>query len=130
MTHAYTFIFVAGGETITKAVSKTGEAEYVIELNVPASTTNQQIALALDVSQAVSVYLFCDTAITLKTNSTGAPAATITLAAGLPKQWVSDLPAAENPFGTTDVTTLYATTGAVGSGGANLTIKILVDPTP
>jgi hypothetical protein len=73
-----------------------------------------------------SIMITSDVAATLKTNSTGAPQETITLAAGIPFFWFigSGL---VNPFAG-DVTKFFAS--IPGGGAANIRFRILKDTTP
>jgi hypothetical protein len=63
-------------------------------------------------------------ACTVKTNSSGSPDNTITLAAGVPVAWDTNSPYA-NPF-TANVTKFYITNASAGT----FSCKVLYDPTP
>lgn len=103
-------------------VTDNGESNREVPL-APGST-NVQIDIALDVSQMKSAFLMCTAACTLKTNSTSAPDATITLAAGAPIPWVAAW-GGTNPYGGTDVTKVYATC----ADGGTLYLFHVVDAT-
>jgi hypothetical protein len=126
-THTITHGWSNGGGAITQAVAKTAGQEINIDENIAASQTDKAVALAIDVSQLKSLFILSDAAITLETNDGSAADDAITLAAGVPVVW-QEGDAAACPL-TTDVTGLFATTGAIGAGGANLQIRALVDPT-
>ncbi len=72
-----------------------------------------------------SLYLYSDVALTIKSNSSASPAATINLPAAEALIWPNG--GAANPFGATDVTALYIT-GPAGAG--TFTMRCLLDPTP
>jgi hypothetical protein len=98
----------------------TGDAENDLEEVVPASTTNKQYLMAIDVSKIVSMVIFANGALTLKTNSTSSPIDTVVLVANKVVVWNTDSVMA-NPL-TADVTTLYATNAAV----TPVTLKIRI----
>ena len=120
-------IQLPGGVIQSGGVQKTAGQLIQIDENIPQSQTDALIALALDVSQIKALFMMCDTAITLETNSSSAPDNTIALVANVPITWAQG-DANACPL-TVDVTALYATNGAVGSGGSQLKIIALVDPT-
>ena len=121
-------LFVRYDDQPSVTVAKTAGLEVSVEEAIPANSTNLQIVgVTCDQSQLKSVYLKSDKALTLKTNSTGAPQDTISLVADSPIVWNDDMPAAACPFAG-DVTALYVTEGA--GVDANLVVKLLQDPTP
>lgn len=126
LTHTYRLQVTAGsGDSLSSTISPTGGAEVNIS-EAMTDPSDQLIAFVLDVSQCKALYILSDVDATLKTNSSGAPARTLTLKAGEAIAWVStydsDVP---NPFGSTDVTALYYT----ATGASNLYIRCLYDPT-
>lgn len=112
------------GNGLAGTITGTGGAEANISETVPIGT-DTLIAYTLDVSQAKSVFILCDVNATLETNSSSAPARTLTLIGGEPIAWCStydsDVP---NPFGSTDITALYLTNAAE----AQLEIRVTLDP--
>ena len=121
-----THFYVDGVKKVTTDESATVESGYVLEANVANATTDGLHACAIDVSQMQTAYLWSSRDITIKTNSSGSPAATITLKAGSPLKFKLNGSTA-NPFGATDVTALYITNA---SGQAALVkIYVGIDPT-
>lgn len=103
-----------------------GSKQLISEL-IPGASTNLLLAMVIDISQLKFVELGCETrAITIKTNSSGSPQETFTLAANEFICWDVDDPTAECPFAG-DVTALYITLAS----GADATLSgvLLTDPT-
>src|SRR5687768_2529223 len=125
-THRLALNFNAGSATNTATVEKSADGENNRDLAIAASTT-QQVVYDLDVSALKIFYVLADKACTLKTNSSSAPDTTISLAAGVPFVWYEGCGHA-NPFGSTDITALYAVNGA--GAVANVTLRTLFDSTP
>lgn len=86
-----------------------------------------QLTFTLDVSAAKSLMLLSTQNVTLKTNSSGSPAATVSLTANVPKIWSADT-GGSNPFGSTDVTSLFVVNGT--DEDALVTVIATYDPTP
>lgn len=127
ITHNLTLSWQSGeGASISKKVSATGGQEINISESVPDSSTDLQITCNVDVSALKSLYIVSDKDMTLETNSGSTPTDTLSLKAGVPIVWESNM-GTTNPL-TADVTALFATTGAVGA--AILDFKALQDPTP
>jgi hypothetical protein len=121
-THQVTEKVLVGGESITKTNTLTSGSKVSIDESLSIGT-DTLVALTLDVSQVKSAYIVADTAMTLETNSSGSPANTLTLVAGLPYVWYTNK---YDSFKlTTDVTALYVTNAAAG----RLQMEFLVDPT-
>jgi hypothetical protein len=108
----------------SKMTVEAGSETNIVE-PIPANSTNKQVAFTADVSQMKSVFMKCDVAVTVKTNSTGSPDKTITLAVGEAIKWTST-DGQSNPLGTVDVTTLYVTNGATAG---TFELYTLSDPT-
>jgi hypothetical protein len=123
--HVITEKVEVGATQITKTSLHTGAAKQSIEETVPDSSTDLEIAFALDVSQLKSIYIVSDQDITLETNSGSAADDTIALVAGVPYIWHSD--SYHTCLLGTDITELYAT-NASGTD-ATLQIEALYDPT-
>lgn len=127
LSHSITRAWSRGNEQLLKQFAVQAGAEANLDESLPIGT-NTLVAFALDVSQCVSLFLLSDVALTLKTNSSGSPVNTFTLAAGVPFCWVlGDPPLRDNAGAavTTDITALYATNAAI----AQLQIRCLFDPT-
>lgn len=119
-----------GGNTIGGVFTRNPGEELVINEEVPALSTNMHLSASIDVSQMLDYVLMADgDDMTLKTNSTSAPAATINLVDGVPLVWNSTggYPSiANSAFGSTDVTSIWVTSTA----GGTLHIAVGTDPTP
>lgn len=114
MSIASTITFSAtGGATAISGVSAsaTGTLGTQIDVEVPASTTDQAFALALDVSELESVFLYTDGALTVEANDGTTPDYTLTMAANKPLAWASGMPWAVTAVLTDDTTVLYLTNG-------------------
>jgi len=103
-----------GGSTAINGItsSATGTSGTQIDISVPASTTDQVFAIAIDISELESIFLYTDGALTIETNSGGSPNDTFVFTANKPLVWVSGMPTIDtvsgNPFDV-DVTALYLT---------------------
>jgi hypothetical protein len=127
ITHSIRYQFSQGNDTLTGSKSYTDDAAISQSFSVAGGTTNALVALALDVSQAKSIYLQATGgALTLKTNSSSTPDATVALPDGLPVVWTTDS-GTTNPFGSTDITALYVTNATANA--VALEMRILFDPT-
>ena len=93
---------------------------------VPASTTDFLVNIAIDVSELEFFILLSDQALTLKTNSTGAPDQTIAIAANVPLTFTGAA-GETNPL-TVDITKFYFTNASATA--ANVRCVSLQDPTP
>ena len=130
ITHTHIRGLVAGGNSLNKRIDVQGGAEYNVNESIGASAVNAQVALAIDVSQLKSLFILAAAALVLKTNNSGAPVNTITLAANQPFAWQAgdgDLLDTEGEEITTDVTTLYVTNPVAEA--IDLRIFVLTDPT-
>ena len=100
-----------------------GDNQLAISQVIPPATTNLEILAAIDISQLKMLVMQSDVALTLKTNSSGSPANTINLAAGIPYVWgTGDYNAL---LLTIDVSKFFVT--VAGAVEANLQILALVD---
>jgi hypothetical protein len=120
MAVASTITFTAtGGATTISGISASasGTSGTAIDVEIPASTTDQLFTIAIDVSELESIFLYTDGALTVETNSSSAPDDTFVFAANKPLAWVNGMPTidgtSQNPFDA-DVTALYLT-NATGS---------------
>jgi hypothetical protein len=108
------------GSFSSVSTSYTCEGEHVIDVSIPASSTNLLIAFTLDVSTAIAGGIYASKAVTIKTNNSGTPVDTITLEDAEAIVWGNDEPdGVACPF-TQDVTALYVT----NAGSAASTLKI------
>lgn len=125
-SHNWTHQLVAGGVTKTITQQQSAASLVSVEESVPDSSTDLQIALALDVSACKSFLMVSTVDMLIETNSGSAPDDTINLVADKPYIWTVD---SYDAFQfTTDITALFATQ-STGDDGV-LTIEALFDPTP
>ncbi len=124
MTHTTQINYTGGSSSPpVSSVSIAVGAESNITETIPAGT-NTLVAYTLDVSQAKTLYIYSSTDATIKTNSSGAPAATLNMIGGNAISWNNQTGIA-NPFGSTDITSLYVTNAA----DTVLSIRCGFDPT-
>jgi len=94
----------------TRAFS--GDTQVALDTQIAAATTNQLFTIAIDVSQVKMLVMLADVAMTIKTNSSGSPANTVNLLAGVPYEY------GEGGYTTlvltTDVTAIYVTSTLAG----------------
>jgi hypothetical protein len=116
-----------GGDLIQSRISITAGALYQIDESIPGSS-EPEVALVIDVSQLKACYFHADQAVTLNFNDdhSGSPSKSIVLAANQAFSW-DNLSGHANPFGSTDVTTLFVQRAT--SGAARLRGYVATDPT-
>jgi hypothetical protein len=111
------------------AASQTDTYTAVAEVNGDtdaAHATTREVDVNVDVSQIVSFFIYSDKDVTLKSNSTGAPAQTIALDAKKMLDWRSDDVAA-NPL-TVDITKLFfVNAGSTAADDAKIKFGFLLD---
>lgn len=125
-SHTHTRSFSSGSSTVSSSKTYSADGEANLDATIPASSTNLQINVAVDVSELESLFILCDVAATIYVNdaSTGSPTKTIPLAAGEAYQWPNG--GETSPLGASDVTEIFVTCSA----GGTLQWRSLVDPTP
>lgn len=101
----------------------------LIDETIPQNSEDLKIPIALDASALKGLVILSDKDMSIATNddADGSPGHTITLEANKPLFWHADSGLA-NPLGSTDVTDMRITTGAVGD--ARFRVWPLQDPTP
>src|SRR6267142_1152478 len=112
ITHSFTRGWTNGGSTLARVTAVQSGAEENLDEAIPVSTTNSLVAFTMDVSQLQGIFIVCNTPVTIKTNSSGSPVNTITLAADVPYVWiVGDAPIRDTAGVaiTVDITSLYIT---------------------
>jgi len=119
-THTIARTYNDGISNIGGLESVSNDTVISFDGSIAAPTTNGLISLAFTQANLKSLCLFCDRALTIKTNSSGSPQETITLVAGQALVWslAHDL-IATCPF-SDDVTALYVTLAS----GAAATFKV------
>ena len=98
---------------------------------IPVSSTNLAVAFAFAIAKLKSILLVSDKDLTVKTNSSGSPANTFALQAGVPLMWSAAdgvVFTDTNNAAVTSVTSLFVT-NASGTDIPLLQIRALVDPT-
>jgi hypothetical protein len=109
----------AGSISASRAFS--GDTQINLDTTIAAATTNQLFTLAIDVSQVKMLVMLAENAMTIKTNSSGSPANTVNLLAGVPYEY------GEGGYSTlvltTDVTAIYVTSTL----GGRLRILAILD---
>lgn len=124
ITDTITQAYNDGAATLSNAVSITTGARGTIDETIPASQTDLAVTWAFTKTKLKSIYIVASAAMTLETNSSSAPADTITLTANVPVVWDSTQTFIANPFAG-NVTSLFVTTTA----GGLLQIRWSYDPT-
>jgi hypothetical protein len=115
-----------GGTVVSEAAAFSADAVESVNNQVAAGQVLEE-DLTVDVSQIKSFYISSDQDVTLKTNSTGAPAQTFALKAKKAMWWNTDRLEA-NPL-TTDITKLFFDNTA-GTIAANVKAGFLLDLNP
>ena len=111
----------SAGGAVSGSYTETGTTETSIDQAYPAASTNVLQACAFTISGLQSIILLSSQDMTIKTNSSGAPANTIALKAGVPLVWSITPGNFANPS-TVNVTAFYVTC----VNAATLKAKILV----
>lgn len=126
-THQVTRSWARGSDAIVKTFSVAAGAESNLDEAIPTGNNNL-VAFQLDVSQCLELFMVGAVALTVKTNSSGSPDNTFTLAAGVPFSWVLGDPPLRDTAGTAvaaDITALYVSAVA----GGLFQLRSLSDPT-
>lgn len=123
ITHTITRSYNDGTRVLSGTVTETAGQANNIDESIPIAT-NTQVAFAFTKTKLMSICILSDQDVTIKTNSTGSPAETLTILANKPWMWDEGDAYFANPF-STNVTTIYVTSAAI----ARLQIASLIDPT-
>lgn len=102
----------------------TDSTEINITETIPISTTNQPITVSFPHATIVALNISANTPLTIKTNSSSAPANTLNVGAALPLIWTADMNGT-NPI-TADVTELFVS-NASATVAATLIINVLLN---
>jgi hypothetical protein len=126
--HKLTQTLIVGAEarTTTKTYSTDADSKLTQEISIADSITDQLNNLAITVASVKSIYLCSNKALTLKTNSSGAPDDTLNLVADVPYVWNTD--SYDSLLLTVDVTAFYLTNAS--GAAAILTVEVIEDATP
>lgn len=130
LAHRTTISWSDGGNSISGTISTAPTAETVVSETIPASSTDVQINIAIDVSTMTNLIILASGGdMTLEVNSGSSPTKTLALLDGIPFVWNSlggYLTGANAPFGSTDVTGFFITSVA----GGTFRCAVGVDATP
>lgn len=129
-THQHTRGVVVGSVTYNSVFNVQGAGEKNLDEPVSGNTTNLAIAYDLDVSRVQGFFMVADQNLTVKTNSSGSPANTFNLIAGVPQSFVASADPAwqdGNNDPVVDITSLFVTNGT--STNASLKIFSVFTPT-
>jgi hypothetical protein len=125
-SHIVTQNVQVGSTLVSGSETYTGSGKVSIEETIAASTTDDDIVLALDVSAIQSIIILSDQDVKIETNDGTSPDDTIDLVADVPYVWNTD--SYDSCLLTTDVTVIYVTNA--GATAATLKIEALLDATP
>lgn len=90
--------------------TNTQESELNFNFTLSASSTNYDLPGAvITIANIKNLYMCFDTAVTLKTNSTGSPQETLTFTANVPLIWDSQMPVAIGTIFAGNITKFYLT---------------------
>jgi hypothetical protein len=106
------------------AISVTAAAVARLDAETVPLANDTQMAIAFPYANIKAYILYSTVACTVETNSSSSPSDTITLAAGVPKTFITG-GQTTNLF-TANVTTIYVTAAVAGA----LTMCVAYDPTP
>lgn len=124
-THKVTEKVVISDRAVESLNELTAGSKLSIDEQIPVAT-DTPLAIALDVSQARSVFILSDRDITIETNATNAAGGnTLALKANIPYVWITNK--YHSLVFTSDITIAYVTNAS--GGVARLEIEILFDPT-
>jgi hypothetical protein len=116
MLHSYNQSYITSGGQFSLQVAVTGNGEANNDTALSPGATNVQVVYTLVRSQIKSLCLSCTGDCTIKTNSSGSPADTITLVAGVPLFFPTNAAAtAVGAIHSADVTSLYLSSTAGGT---------------
>ncbi|KKN81121.1 hypothetical protein LCGC14_0323400 [marine sediment metagenome] len=120
------------GTAINKTITITDEAILDLSFDVADGQTDEEHIIAVDVSEAKSVYIVSDQAIAMEWNDGAGTQGDMSLLAGEPVVWwstqVTDGGNTLNPLGATDITSTFWT-NASGST-ANINFQVVSDASP
>lgn len=123
LTHVITSTWTESGVSLTGSTISTSDNETNESVAYAASVTNllKTVGIPTQGGRLKSIYILASTPLTIKTNSSGSPADTLALAAGVPFLWIA-ASGLTVPF-TADITALYLTNATANTG--NLDVRAL-----
>ena len=127
LSAAYVRVVVSGvGDKLDARYDLTGTGGLLVDESIADAQTNKLVSLAFTLAALKVIAILSTRAITVKTNDSGAPQETLSIAANVPFVYIPGSGVA-SPFAG-NVTALYVTNAS--GGAAALTIRGLVDATP
>ncbi len=108
-SHTVSFQVATPSGTLVYSKSYTGAQSFEMDEATTTGTTNEEHDFTITVANILSVYLVSDQAVTLKFNSTGAPAPSIALLANVPYVSNTDFTTYLTSTLTTNITKVYVT---------------------
>lgn len=123
ISHVLTLSWARSGESIAQSVTISDNGELNRNVTVAPATTDFPVAAVIDVSEVKALYIHSDQNVTIETNSSSAPANTLTVTANKPLVWYTGC-GLVNPL-TVDVTSIFITNA--GATAANVRIRVLID---
>jgi len=127
ITHVHSPSWSQGNSSLSGRREVSGDSEINIEVSVPATTTDMQVDVVVDVSDVKSLFMKAATQdVLVQANDGTSPDFAITLKADQGEGWHDEMSTA-CPL-TDDLTALYLTNS--GASAAQVSIRILVDATP
>lgn len=112
---------IDGNSVLSSTEDVQSDLSVELDVTIPASTTNQAVAIAINPAKLRSLYMLAtQQGLTVKANSTGSPTNTYTLVAGVAFEWSADAAYFSNPVAST-ISTIYVTNA--GSTSARLRIR-------
>jgi hypothetical protein len=109
------------GGSISAVRNFSGDAQIALDTVIAPAASNQLFTLAIDVSQVKMLVMLAENAMTIRTNSSGSPANTVNLLAGVPYEFGQG--GYETLILTTDVTAIFVTSTL----GGRLRILAILD---
>ena len=126
VTHTLLQQVTGAGRTVQKSNDYSGDGEVNRSVDVPDSSTDKLMNIAIDVSQIKLIYIVSDQAMLIETNADDGSVDVITLVANQPYIWKTG-----DYFTnllTTDVTCFYLTNSS--GSAAVLDVLVVTDSTP
>ena len=114
------------GESFEYEATYSGGSAVRLQEAIAGSSTNVELAFALLLAGLQCLVISSNVAMTIKTNSSGAPDDTLALVANVPYVW--RIGGGVNNLITQDITALFVT--VAGSTAGELRIEAIADPTP
>lgn len=125
ISHTLSFSVATSSGTVSQSQSVSSDGEINSDFSATGSATTE-VNIVFTTASLKSIFILSDGALTLKTNSSGAPDDTISIAASTPFVWTSTS-GVTCPF-TANVTNTYWTNASATARSVN--VRIIKDVTP